>query len=337
MKYPKFLRKGDIIAVTAPSAGITEVDKVLEYENAIKNIKNMGFEFLETENVRKYEAGRSESAQKRAEQFMQVWNNPDVGAIICAAGGDFACEVLDYLDFDMLKSIEAKWLQGFSDITNLGYVFTTNLDIATIYGENIRDYGMNELFENLTNSIKIMQGENIIQKSFGFSESFDDKRKIFESYNLKNKNTWKIANNAEKIEFSGRCIGGCFDVIMNLIGTKYDNVKNYIQKYKDDGIVWFFDVFESSTPQLLCHLWQMKNAGYFEYCKGIILGRPLFIREDYELSFESAVNQALNELNIPIIFDADIGHLPPQMPIVNGSILRIKCENGSGEIQTILK
>lgn len=337
MKYPKFIQKGDSIAVTAPSLGFYKEDQILEYENAIKNIVNMGFEVVETENVRHYENGRSSTAKERAEQLMQVWNDEKVTGIICAKGGDFACEVLDYLDFAQLNSMQPKWLQGFSDITNLGFVFTTNLDIATIYGENIRDYGMKEVFPSLLDSIRLMQGEEILQESFGVCEPMDDERGAFESYHLSQKTVWKSLNGDEIINFSGRALGGCFDVIVNLIGTKFDKVKDYIQRYKEDGIVWFLDLYEMSTPQVFCHLWQMKNAGYFEYCKGIIFGRPCMVREDYEISFKESVKDALGNLNFPIILDADIGHIPPQMPIVNGAIIDVTYENGKGTIRNFFK
>ena len=337
MKYPKFIKKGDCIGVTAPSKGIDVDYKLLELDNAIRNFEKIGYKIKETQNVRKCEFGRSSLAKERAIQFMELWNNDDVSAIICAAGGDFACEMLDYLDFDYLKNTKPKWIQGFSDITNLDFVFTTNLDIATVYGENIRDYGMNELYKTLTDSIELMSGKEITQKSFGVCEPFCVEKNTFDSYKLTQKTSWKSLNGEERLKFSGRCIGGCFDVIINLIGTKYDKVKEYIEKYKDDGIICFFDVYEMSTSQLFCHLWQMKNAGYFKYCKGIIFGRPFIIREDYEIGFEKSVKDALGSLNIPIICDADIGHVPPQMPIVNGAILDVNYENGAGCIKNFFK
>jgi len=222
MRYPKFIKKGERIAVTAPSMGFYKQEQLLEYECAIQNIKNMGFEFLETDNVRKCENGRSSSAKERAKQFMEVWEDEKVSAIIMAKAGDFACEMLDYLDFGRLKNMQPKWLQGFSDITNLGFVFTTNLDIATIYGENIRDYGMRELFPNLTNSIQLMQGEEIIQKNFEQYEPLEDEREIFESYHWTKKVEWKNIKGEEEIVLQGRALGGCFDVIECLIGTKYE-------------------------------------------------------------------------------------------------------------------
>lgn len=335
MKYPEFIQKGDTIAITAPSMGFYKKEQLMEYEQALQNLKQMRFSVLETQNVRTDNHGRSSSALERAKQFQQVWENKDVTAIICAKGGDFACEMLDYLDFEKLKNTKPKWLQGFSDITNLGFVLTTHLDVATIYGENIRDYGMYELFENLTNSIRIMQGEEVVQKSFEQCER--EEREIFQSYHLTEKVEWKNLKSEPQICFSGRAIGGCLDVIVELIGTKYDKVKEYIHKYKKDGIVWFFDMYEMSTPQVFRHLWQLKNAGYFEFCNGIIFGRPCIIREDYELCFAKAVEDAIGNLNIPIILEADIGHVSPQMPIVNGAILEVISESGKGEIKTFFK
>jgi len=81
----------------------------------------------------------------------------------------------------------------------------------------------------------------------------------------------------------------------------------------------------------------MKNAGYFKNCKGIIFGRPLIIREEYNMSYYEATRDILNDLNIPIIMDCDIGHLAPQIPIVNGAILDVKSENGKGSIKNIFK
>lgn len=60
-------------------------------------------------------------------------------------------------------------------------------------------------------------------------------------------------------------------------------------------------------------------------------------REDYEISFNESVLDALKDLNIPIICDADIGHRSPQMAIVNGAILKIVSENGKGKVETYFK
>ena len=40
---------------------------------------------------------------------------------------------------------------------------------------------------------------------------------------------------------------------------------------------------------------------------------------------------------IPIIMDADIGHVAPKMTIINGSIVEVKAEKGKGSITTYLE
>lgn len=345
MKYPKKLEIGDYIGVTAPSMGITGTKNNKRFDNAINKLEEAGFKIKETASTRKMEKGRSTSGEQRAKELMELWQDKDVTSIICAEGGDFLCDMLEYLDFEKLKTMESKWIQGYSDITNLGYVFTLNLDIATIYGPNFKSYGMRKWHKSLNNSLNLMKHQEFIQNSYEKHEVFTGweeeestaEEDPYEELKLIEPVKWINLNGEEKIEFSGRCIGGCLDVVKDLIGTKYDKVKEYIQKYKNDGIIWFLECFESSTPGLYRTLWQMKNAGYFENCKGIIFGRPLIIRTEYEMSYYDVTKDILSDTNIPVIMDCDIGHLAPQIPIVNGAILEVKSENGKGSIKNIFK
>lgn len=339
MNYPENLKIGDTIGICAPSAGIVKPEKQEKLDLAKKALENMGFKVIETASVRKEENGRSASAEIRAKEFMELLENDEVKLIIFATGGDFLCEILDYLDFDKIKTLQPKWLQGYSDITGIGYLFNTILDIPTMYCQSIKDYAMEPLHRSLTDSLEIEKGNEIIQKSFDmYEKEWDlDNTDPKATYNLTEKVDWKNIIGENKIVMQGRSIGGCLDCIKNYIGTKYDKVKDYIQKHKEDGIIWFLEAFETNTAELQRTLWQMKSAGYFEYCNGIIFGRPLFIREDYETTFNDAVKIALEDLKIPVICDADIGHVSPQMAIVNGAILKITSENGKGIVETKLQ
>lgn len=340
MRYPENLNIGDYIGVTAISDGTKKEVDFLRMDNAIKNLERIGYKVLETENARKSENGRSASKEQRIKEFMSLWNDEKIKSILFTTGGDFAFEILEDLNFEELCKSDCKWIGGYSDITNLGFILTTNYDIATIYGPNYKTFGMEKLHESLLNELRLMSGEEFVQNSFEKCESvedFEESTNPYAGFNLTKNVEWKSLNGEEKLEFSGRSIGGCFDVIMNLMGTKFDKVTEYLEKYKEDGIVWFLETFETSTPGLEINLWKMKNAGYFKYCKGIVLGRPLFVREDYGLSYIDAVREVLKDLNIPIICDADIGHLAPQISIVNGAILDVKYKNGKGNIKNIFR
>ena len=364
MHYPENLKKGDTIGICAPSGGITKEFSIKKLELAKEQLQDMGYKIIETQSVRKEERGRSASGKQRAKEFMELLENEDVKLIIFATGGDFLVEMLPYLDFEKIKTLKPKWMQGYSDITGINYLFNTMLEIPSIYGQTIKDYAMKPLYRNLTDALKIASGEEIEQTSFEKHEEIIDfrieeeaetlenqesiedfskeneeleKQELEKGYDLTQETKWINLNGEEKIQFKGRAIGGCLDCIKTFIGTKYDNVKDYIQKYKQDGIIWFLEVFEMSTPTIYLTLWQMKEAGYFENCHGIIFGRSLFVRNDYDIDFYQTVKDVLADLNIPIICDADIGHVAPQLAMVNGAILEITSQNGKGKVKTILK
>lgn len=339
MRYPENLKLGDTIGICAPSGGIKEPEKIEKLELAKKALEEMGYKVIETANVRCEEKGRSASAQIRAQEFMELYENREVKLIIFATGGDFLCEMLDYLDWEKIKKLPPKWMQGYSDITGISYLFNTMLDIPTMYCQTIKDYAMKPLFRNLTDALDIMSGKEVLQNSFEMYENQWSEELVLPtaSYNLTEKVEWKNVLGGDKIQFQGRSLGGCLDCVMSYIGTKYDNVKNYIEKHKDDGIIWFLESFELGTATVLRTLWQMKNAGYFENCNGIIFGRPLFVREDYGVTFNDTVKEFFKDFNIPVICDADIGHKSPQLAIVNGAILNITSESGKGIVKTYLK
>ena len=342
MRYPEKLKIGDTIGVTAISCGIDEEKDMLRLENAIKNIENLGYKVRTTPNCKKNYRGRSSSAEDRVNEFMSLYKDPEVKAIIFLSGGDFACEVLEKLDFDEISKLPPKWIQGYSDCTNLTLTFNILADIASIYGPTFKSYGMAKLHESLLNSLKLMQKEEFIQDSYERCEKLDEDLNEDESpyyeYNLTEKVEWINLKNEESISFKGRAIGGCIDLLREvIIGSKFDKLKKYCDKYAEDGIVWIIEEYEGNTPEIFRTLWRMKNIGLFKNCRGIIFGRPLIIREDYEISYKDAIFDAVGNLNIPIIINADIGHLAPQIPIVMGSIIEVESKGGRGSIKNVFE
>lgn len=338
MNYPEFLKVGDLMGICAPSAGIVKPEKIERLNYAIEALENMGYRVIETPSVRCEESGRSASAKVRAEEFMSLLKNESVKLIIFATGGDFLCEMLDYLDFDRIKKLNPKWMQGYSDITGISYLFNVNFDIPSLYAQTIKDYAMIPLHQSLIDALRIASGEEVVQESFDlYEKEWSDSEDPRAGYNATEKVEWKNVLGPSRIEIQGRSIGGCLDCIKSYIGTKYDKVNEYIDRHQDEGIIWFLEAFEMNTAELQRTLWQMKSAGYFRNCNGIVFGRPLFVREDYETSFNDAVKLSLADLNIPVICDADIGHVSPQMAIVNGAILKIVSENGKGKVETYFR
>ena len=336
MIYPKFLKDGDLIDVPAPSDGAHNDFYILRHKNAKSKLENIGYKINISKNIFNSEKGRSTDAIKRSKEINKMFESNSSG-IICASGGEFLVEILPYVDFSKLVK-NPKWVEGFSDPTGLLFTITTKYDIATIYGTNFSSFGAEEYHKSIYDNLEILKGNNIEQQSYDlYEEESFEKTTGFEGYNLTEKVYWKTLRGKEE-NFKGRMIGGCLDIITELAGTKYDNIKEFNEKYKDDGIIWYFDNCELTLEELIRVMWKFNELDYFKYTKGIIFGRNgkdvSYIYESMEGALKDTV---ISKLNIPIIFDADISHKGPSMTIINGAVAEITCKNGKGSVKFELK
>ena len=324
MNYPNFLKNNSNIGITAPSAGIADE---LNFDKSLSKFKDNGWNIIETDNVR-VPKDVSSSAEERAKEFLDLEKDDKIDAIICATGGDFLSDMLPYID---LESIKDKWVMGASDPTNLLYLITTSKDIATIYGSNAGSFDSKELFKSQKITLEFLKGNIISQESYDYYEINRDNR-IDGNYNLEEKVYWKTINGP--VDIKGRLIGGCIDCLKYLPGTKFDYTKEFINRYKNDKIIWYFDVFSLTAEEFYLTLFQLMESGWFENIGGIIVGRVLFPKNYTSMTYENALKKVFGEL--PIIMDADIGHIAPKMTLINGSIVEVKCNNGKGIINTYL-
>lgn len=329
MKYFEFLQKGDKVGVCAPSLGCGELDYYkLRCENAVKNFDKKGIEIEFSKHAFGNNKGRSADAKTRANEFEQMFLNKDIKGIISMAGGEFMLEILPYINFEHIKTQQNKFFQGFSDNTCLTFLLTTLCDFATIYGANFPSFGMKKLELGLKDNFNFLFGKNKKQTSFSKMESNDDFRHNsgheLEGYKLDTKTNPVCLTGQENVNLSGRLLGGCLDVLTCICGTQFDKVKEFTQNYKKDGILWYLESCDLSVPAQCRALWQLKNAGWFENAKGIIIGRALNKETAFDYTYFEANLEHLKDLGIPVIIDADIGHTNPTWYLVNGSLATFK-------------
>ena len=337
MIYPPYLQIGDTIGVTACSDGCTDATDAVRMDNAAKQLKKLGYDVVETNNTRTSERARSSDAKIRVEQLKELLDNPEVSAIVMASGGDYLLETLPLIDYQWFVK-NPKWLQGYSDPTGLLYTVTVNCDMATVYGSNFGDFGMAEWHPSLYDNIKLLEGKEVKQQSFDLCVNGFHKRETgLEGYVLENKVLWKNLHGEETVSIEGRMLGGCLDVLLSLVGTKYDKTRDFINKYREDGIVWYLESFALGSEALFMGLWNLREAGWFEHANGFIFGRPCFFESHNGSTYEETIADVLDVLNVPIILDADFGHKPPRMAIMNGAKAKIESSNGKGSIIQLAK
>ena len=352
MKFPIHLKVNGTIAFVAPSMGCSDDPKKSNFIRAQENLKKNGYNILLGPNCYLNNGiGISNIPQKCAEELTSFYTSDNNDCIISCGGGELMCEILDYVDFEKIKQSKPKWYMGYSDNTNFTFLLTTIADTASIYGPCASSFGMDPWHESINDAFLLLVGKKLKMNGYPMWQlEKPSNNEPYQSYNLTEKSIIKyylpdgssnIENENQKndIKYSGRLIGGCIDCLSNLVGTKYDHVKEFNEKYKNDGIVWFL---ESCDLDLLSNrraLWQMEHAGWFNNCKGFIIGRPLnhVYDQQFGINHCQAYLDVLKKFNVPVLFDVDVGHHPPMIPLICGSFATITSNGQIYEVEMIEK
>lgn len=175
--------------------------------------------------------------------------------------------------------------------------------------------------------------QNFDQYQIEDFEKLEDRVKF--GYHLTKKVEYKSLYGEKELSISGRMLGGCLDVISQLLGTKYDRTSDYLRSYKE-GTLWYLDNCELSSMEMYRRLWKMRELGWFDQANGFLIGRT-YAKDTEYFSFQDALKRALGELHVPIIYDVDIGHVSPQWILINGSYGKFTYQSGKGTLIQIME
>lgn len=331
MRYPKDLPQGGTLGFLAPSFGCATEPYATAFRNALKKWKQQGYQTLLGPNCFANEGvGISNTPEKCGAEVMEMFAS-DADALISCGGGELMCEVVSHIDYAKLAELEPKWYMGYSDNTNLTYLLATLSDTASVYGPCASSFGMEPVHESLTDAFHVLTGECRTVHGYDMWEKdqIKDETQPLASYNLTEPTVLRsfIGNREiakdEEIRFTGRLLGGCMDCLVNLLGTRFDKTREFTEKYKEDGILWFLEACELNVFSIRRAMWQMEEAGWFEHVSGFLIGRPANGEPIINLDAYTAVLEFAGRKGVPVIMDVDLGHRPPMMPLVVGSVAEV--------------
>ncbi len=339
MRYPQSLPKNGTIGFVAPSFGCQIEPYKSCFENAQSKFIKMGYRMDLGPNCYAGEGiGISNTPEKCAAELMEYYCSEKNDCLISCGGGELMCEILEHMNFNSIKAASPKWYMGYSDNTNMTYLLATLCDSASIYAPCVGAFGMEPWHDALKDAFGILTGEVTTVSGYDMweKESLKNEENPLMPYNLTEDRVLKsyigneIVQETEKLHFTGRLIGGCMDCLVNLLGTKFDRTTEFIEKYKEDGIIWFLEACDLNVFSIRRAMWQMEQAGWFQYVKGFLIGRPLAANGQDMMGLDAyqAILKVAGSKNVPVIMDVDLGHLPPMMPIIVGSVGEVEiCGN----------
>ena len=358
MRYPKHLPEHGTIGFVAPSFGCNIEPYRTAFENAQKKLKGLGHKLDIGPNC--YEGkgiGISNTPEACGEELTEYYCRKGNDVLISCGGGELMCETISHVDFARIRDAEPKWYMGFSDNTNMTFLLATLCDTAAIYGPCAAAFGMEPWHESISDAYRLLRGEIHTVSGYGLweKEGLKDEEHPLLPYNVTEERRIRIflpekcaatgkgilreVSAADtQVYMEGRLIGGCLDCLVILLGTEFDRVPEFAERYSGDGIIWFLEACDLNVMAIRRAIWQMKHAGWFSHVKGVLVGRPLvFGQEMMGLDQYRAVCDLLAEYQVPVIMDVDFGHLPPMMPVICGSYAKIATRGNDISIEMIEK
>lgn len=329
--YPS-LRDTSTIGVTAPSSGVPAALHELLHQ-ARARMEKQGYRVVWGDTVWTQDKAKSAPARQRAEEFNRMMQDDEIGIIIPPWGGELVIEIVDQIDYDQAK---AKWVLGYSDTSVLLLALTLRTGIATAHGPNLVDM-RGEYSDDTTAMWKSVlstpAGASVRQQSSAaYQAKWDHANPTPCVFHLTESTAWRtVSNREEKME--GRLLGGCIDVIRHLIGTPYGDVHRFRNQYASgEPVIWYLENCELSAADLRRSLVHMKLAGWFDHCSGILFGRSAANHPVDNYTAEDVYRELSEELHIPIVYDIDCGHVPPQMTFINGAYAVVEAAQGQGTV-----
>lgn len=324
--FPSKLKKWDHIRVIAPARSLVLLseDTLL---SATKRLEEQGFTVSFWKNVRETNKFLTSSVQSRVDDLHEAFADPRVNAILSVVWGYSANQMLDYIDYELIKN-NPKILCWFSDITVLSNAIFQKTGLVGYSGPHFSSWAIKYGFEYSIEYFRKCCIDNdsfIIVPSKEWSDDewyLDQEKRQF----LLNEGHWIINEWSAK----GRLIWWHLPCLQSLQGTQY-------WPKLDEDTILFIEQDEEFAPQIFDrHLQSLIQLEDFSYVKGIVIGRfqhktkmtPSLLRVMLDWKKELA--------SIPIIANANFGHTMPFVTFPIGGTVEISTHKQQSEMIKII-
>lgn len=292
MKIPALLKEGDKIAIVSPSGTVLS-ERV---DGAMFAFEKWGFVPVEGKYCRdKHLAygivSHSAPLENRLSDFDRALHDPEVKAILCSRGGYGAVQLLEHLDLDYITQ-NPKWLVGFSDISALHAAWNRAgvVSIHSPMAKHLTLYDSNDEINQI--NYRIM--------TLGEMPSYCEAP---HPHNRAGQATAPLT-------------GGNLAVLMSLLATPFNILK--------PGHILFIEDVAEQVYQVQRLLYHLRLAGILPNLAGLIVGQFTKHRGDDTTAMYDMISDMVAPYHYPVAFNFPIGHVPRNLPLVEGSTATLK-------------
>jgi len=303
---PKALRVGDTVGLITPSSYVSDPDRLALAE---RTARYFGLVPKFGKNVRKREGYLGGTVEDRIEDLHAMFRDPEVKAVFAIRGGYGASQLLDRIDYDLIRA-NPKIFLGYSDITALHLAIQKKAGLVTFHGPIVlsrftpftQTYFRKALFE--TDPIGRVTNPP------------DDPLRPAH-----------VLRTVKSGVARGPLLGGNLTLISTTMGTPYE--------IETTGRILLLEDVDEEPYSIDRMLTQLRLAGKLDAAAGLVFGecqdcRPRTFQPSYEstLSVGEVVDEILGRLRIPVLSGLTIGHTDDQLTLPLGVMAQLDAAKG---------
>ncbi len=309
---PKALRAGDTVGLITPSSYVSDPDRLALAERTARYfdlVPKFGT------NVRKRDGYLGGSVEDRLDDLHAMFRDPEVKAVFAIRGGYGASQLLDRIDYDLIRA-NPKIFLGYSDITALHLAIQKRAGLVTFHGP-------------ITLSRFTPFTQTYFRKALFETEPIGRVTNPPDTDPLRPAHTLRTVRPGTA---RGALFGGNLTLISTTMGTPYE--------IETAGRVLFLEDVDEEPYSIDRMLTQLRLAGKLDAAAGLIFGechdcQPREFKPSYEstLSVGEVVDDILGRLRIPVLSGLTIGHTDDQLTLPLGVMSQLDATKGELTIE----
>jgi muramoyltetrapeptide carboxypeptidase len=298
LTQPRALKPGDTVGLITPSSYVSDPD---ELAFAQRFCEFFGLKWKLGKNVGQRFGYLAGTAQQRVDDLHAAFSDPAIAAVFCIRGGYGSAQMLDKLDYDLIRR-NPKVFLGYSDITALHTALTQRAGLVTFHGpvslSHLTDWSQQHLRSAL-----------FAAKPIGSVTNPSDSNPLRPGHTLRTVRPGTAR---------GQLAGGNLTLLTTTLGTPYEiDTTGKILLMEDIGE----DIYRIDRM-----FTQLKLAGKLKSAAGIIIGEckdcpPPNVSSAYSLG--EVIDYLLGDLGIPVFYGLSFGHTIDQVTLPLGAAATI--------------
>jgi len=298
---PPLLRPGATIGVVTLGSPLSA-----EIINArVRTLESLGFKVILGQYVYAVDGFLAGTDQQRAGDFMSMIRNPEVDMILPSRGGVGVAGILPYLDYAEIAR-NPKIVSGYSDITVLLNTLYLNCNLITFHSLLLISFTMTE-------------------PAYNYNQFFEATSTDLPRRSILNPPGMPLVGRVDG-DVTGIIVGGNLTSFTDTLGTSYE--------IDTKGKILLIEETHEPINEVYRMINQLKLAGKFRDCIGIVMGECTSCPVAYGQSYEDLITNYMVPLGKPLLTNLATGHGVYKAAIPIGATVNL---NGTNATLTVLE